>query len=218
MELDELKTAWQTLDRRLARDSAINLQLHRDHRLDRMRSSLRPLFWGQVVQVLFGIGFVVLAALLWSSQPTDAAVITAGVTVHAYGIACILVAGIVLGGLARIDHAAPVLKIQQRIARVRRGYIISGMVAGLPWWFLWVPLLIVLSALGGVDLYARAPSMVWMGLAIGAAGLLATAWFHRWSRRPARPRLARAMDDAVTGRSLRRAQTQLDELRRFEQE
>lgn len=110
------------------------------------------------------------------------------------------------------------LEIQRQIARVRRGYIVSGMVAGLPWWFLWVPVLMVLSALAGVDLQARAASTVWAGLAIGAAGLLGTAWFHRWSRCPARPRLAKAMDDAVTGRSLRRAQAQIDELRRFEQE
>jgi hypothetical protein len=92
------------------------------------------------------------------------------------------------------------------------------MVAGLPWWFLWVPILMVLAALVGVDLAARAPGLVWGGMAVGAAGLLGTWCLHRWSRRPGQARLAGAVDDAVTGRSLRRAQAQLDELRRFEQE
>jgi hypothetical protein len=218
MELDDFKSAWQALDQRLARDSAINLQLFRDHRLDKARSSLRPLFWGQVLQMGFGVAFIALAALLWSSKPEVASVIAAGVVVHAYGVACILMAGIVLAGMGKVEYSVPVLEIQKQLARVRRAYIVSGMVAGLPWWFLWVPVLMVGVGLGGVDLYARAPSLVWSGLGIGAAGLLATAWFHRWSRSGERPRLARAMEDAVTGRSLRKAQAHLEELVRFERE
>lgn len=60
MELDELKTAWQTLDRRLQQHNAINLQLFKDRKLDKARSSLRPLFWGQIAQMLFGLCFIVL--------------------------------------------------------------------------------------------------------------------------------------------------------------
>ncbi|MGH8678458.1 MAG: hypothetical protein ACREUQ_08935 [Burkholderiales bacterium] len=218
MELDELKTAWQALDKRLERDSAINLQLLRDRRIEKARSSLRPLYWGQVMQVLIGLLFIAAAALLWSTQPDAVPVIIAGVVVHAYGVACIMMAGIVLAGLSRIDNSAPVLEIQKQLARVRRAYIVSGIVAGLPWWFMWVPILMLLLGLGGVDLYAHAPGMVWSGLVIGVAGLLGTWWFHRWSRRPERARLAQAMDDAATGRSLRKAQAQLDELLRFERE
>jgi hypothetical protein len=218
MELDELKSAWKALDRRLERDAAINLQLLRERRLDKARGSLRPLYVGQILQMLWGLGFIVLGVLLWSTRPDAAAVIAAGMVVHAYGVVCIIGAGIVLGGIGRIEYAAPVLKIQKRLAQVRRAYIVSGMVAGLPWWFLWVPLLMVLLALGGVDLYAHTPATVWCGLGAGAVGMLATAWFHRWSRNPLRPRLAQAVESAVTGASLRKAQAQIDELLRFERE
>jgi hypothetical protein len=217
MELDEFKSAWKSLDARLARDNALSLQLLRDRRTDKARSSLRPLFWGQLAQMAFGLVFIVLGGLLWSTRPDVASVIVAGVVVHLYGLACAVLAGATLAGIGKIDYAAPVLEIQKALARVRKLYIVGGIVAGLPWWFLWVPLLIVLSALIGVDLVARAPGMVWIGLAVGAIGLLGTWWFHRWSRSPARPRLAEAMEDAVTGRSLRRAQAQLEELQRFEQ-
>lgn len=218
MELDDFKSAWQSLDQRLQRSNAINLQQFRDRRLDKMQSSLRPLFWGLIVQMLFGVGFVLLAAMLWMTQPHALTVIAAGVIVHAYGVVCIVMAGITLGRIRNIDYAMPVLEIQKHLARIRRIYILGGMIVGLPWWFLWVPILTVLLALVGVNLYTHAPSVIWIGLGIGAAGLLATWWLHRWSRSPNRPRLARAMDTAVTGRSLSRAQAQLDELKRFEQE
>ena len=218
MELDDFKSAWKTLDARLARDNQLNLQVLRDRRLDKARSSLRPVVWGQVLQMGFGVAVIALGALLWSTRPGVASVIVAGVLVHAYGVACIALAGMTLASLGKIDYAAPVLEIQMQLARVRRLYIIGGLVLGLPWWFLWVPILVVLAALAHIDLSAHAPGVVWGGLAIGAIGLLGTWCFHRWSRSPARPTLAAAVDDAVTGRSLRRARQQLEELQRFERE
>ena len=216
MELDDFKSAWQALDHRLQLDNTLKLHALRERKLDKARDSLRPLFRGQVVQILFGIPFILLAALLWISQPAHASSIIAGVLVHAYGVLTIIAAGVVLGALRDVDYAAPVLDIQKKLLRARTLYIRSGMVAGLPWWFLWVPLLMVLAGLGGNDLYAKAPGLVWIGLGVGVAGLAATAWFHRWSRDPSRPRLARAMEASVTGGSLRRAQARIDEVARFE--
>lgn len=219
MELDDLKQAWQTLDRRLQLDNSLKLHDLRERKLDKARGSLRPLFWGQVAQIaLFGLPFITLAALLWMNQPQYASVIVAGVVLHAYGVLTIIAAGVVLGQLGKIDYSAPVLDIQKQLARVRVLYIRSGMIAGLPWWFLWVVILMVLAGLGDVDLLAKAPWLVWSGLGIGAAGLLATWWFHRWSRRPERADFGRKMDDSLTGGSLRKAQAQLEELTRFEQE
>ena len=123
-----------------------------------------------------------------------------------------------MGLVASVDYAAPVLAIQQQLGKLRRMYVVSGMVAGLPWWLLWFALFMVLAGLGGMDLYAQSPSVIWLGLGIGIPGLLATWWLHRWSRNGKRPKLARAMEDSLTGGSLRKAQAQLDELARFEQE
>ena len=218
MELDDLKTAWHSLDRRLQQQHDLNVQLFRQNKLDRMQSGLRPLFWGQIAQILFGVLFIALAALLWMSHPVDAAVIAAGVVVHAYGVITVIAGAVVLAQMRRIDPSAPVLEIQKQLARARTLYVRSGMVAGLPWWFLWIVVLMVLAGLGDVNLLAKSPGVVWSGLGIGALGLLATWWFHRWSRHPSRPRLAQTLEDSVTGASLRRAKAQLDELMRFERE
>ncbi|MCB1566907.1 MAG: serine/threonine protein kinase [Xanthomonadales bacterium] len=218
MELDDLKSAWQSLDRRLELDNTLKLHDLRERKLDKARGSLRPLFWGQVAQILFGIPFILLASLLWMSQPAHASSIVAGVLVHAYGVLMIIAAGVVLGALREVDYAAPVLDIQKRLLRARTLYIRSGMVAGLPWWFLWIAILQVLAGLGDVDLLAKAPSLVWIGYGIGAVGLLATWWFHRWARRPQRAGFGRKMDDSLSGGSLRKALAQLDELQRFERD
>jgi hypothetical protein len=218
MELDDFKAAWQSLDHRLQRQHELNLQVFRQGKLDRMRSGLRPLFWGQIVQTLWGLCFLALAVLLWRQTPDEVPIIVAGVIVHAYGVACIIMAGVTLGRMTNINYSAPVLDIQKQLAKLQETYILGGMIAGLPWWFLWVPVLMTLAGLEGANLYARVPSMIWFGAAIGAAGLLATWWFHRWSRDPRRPRLAQAMEDGMTGASLRKAKAQLDELMQFERE
>jgi hypothetical protein len=217
MELDDLKAAWQTLDRRLDAQSALNLHIFRDGKLDKARRGLRPLFVGQLLQMAFGLAFILLAGLLWSGKPDAVSVILAGITLHAYGVACIIAAGITLGRIQHIDYSSAVVDIQKQLAGLRTSYIYSGMIAGLPWWFLWVPILMVLSGLSGVNLYVQAPDLVWTGLGIGAAGLLGTWWFHRWSRHPSRPRMAQMMEDSVAGTGLKKAQSVLDEIARFEQ-
>ena len=224
MENDELMAAWSLLGKQLERQSALQWQQLRERRLERIRGSLWPLRIGQVLQILLlGLPFMLLAALLWhraghSSATPPLPVLLAGIVVHAYGVAITVLAGCTLGMIGKIDYAAPVLDIQKQMEKVRRLYIVNGMVAGLPWWFLWVPIVIALSGLAGVDLYARAPGMVWMGLGIGALGLVATAAFHRWSRDPRRPRLAKALDDSIAGASLRKARLRLEELREFERD
>ena len=218
METHELKAAWQAIDKRFERENRLTWQLLRDQRLDKVRSSLWPLIMGQCLQMLFGIVFILLAVLLWNTSAKPVATMIAGIVVHAYGVIVIITAGVVLGKLRSVDYAAPVLAIQKQLAQVRRYYVISGMIAGLPWWFMWVPVLMVLIGLTGVDLYAHTPGTVWSGIAVGAIGLLSTALFHRWSRSSKRPKLARYMEDSVTGSSLRKAQLQLSELQRFEED
>ena len=217
MELDDFKSAWKTLDARLQRDSALQLQLLRDRKLDKARGKLRPLFWGQVAQMGFGLAFIVLASVLWSTRPETPSVIVAGIVMHAYGVLTVVAGGIVLARIRALDYAAPVLDIQKQLARARATYIRSGMIVGLAWWFLWVPLLMVLAGLNGGDLLARTPGFLWSGIGAGVVGLLGTAWFHHWARRPERADFGRKLDASLTGASLRRAQAELAELERFEQ-
>ncbi len=221
MELNDLKQAWQTLDKGLQQQNTLALRAYRDRQADKARRGLRPLLWGQVAQMFFGVLFVLLAAALWartgaSPQPLAWTTFAAGIFVHGYGVATIVLAGCTIGLAMAIDYSAPVVGIQKQLAKLRRFYIVNGMVAGLPWWLMWVPVLMVLSGLGGVDLYARAPSVVWIGLGIGIAGLLGTWRFQSWSRQPARAPLGQRLEDGAAGGSIRKAQRVLDEIVDFE--
>jgi hypothetical protein len=218
MELDEMKAIWQLLDKRLERENSMTFAMLRHQKLDGAKTSLRPLVVGQLLQLLWGATFILLAGLLWATRPSALPVIVAGVIVHAYGVGCVIVAGLVLSAIHRIDYAFPVVEVQGRLARVRRAYVVSGIVGGFTWWFFWVPLLMVLGGLVRVDLYAHAPSVVWIGIAVGAIGLSGTWWLYLHSRKSSNPRLRRVVDNAMIGRSLQRAQAQLEEVRSFEVE
>lgn len=215
MHPDELKHAWQALDLRLQRHDRLQLQAMLRQDLQRVRGSLRPLLWGQLLQLPFGLACIALASLLWRLQALPAHLIAAGVALHVYGVVTVAMAGIVLARLLRIDYAAPVLEIQRQLAHTRRWHVVAGLLCGLPWWLLWVPVLMALAALAGVDLLAHAPAMVWLGLGVGVAGLALCAALYKRSRDPARPRLAWLVDRWLGGDSLRRASTLLDEAARF---
>ena len=215
MELDDLKHAWKTLDRRLEQQNALNLQLLRDARVDRARRGLRPLAWGQALQIVVGAAGALLFGSFWPEHAGNLPLLASALVLHAYCVGLIITGGVVEGHIARIDHAAPVVAIQQQLLRLRRSYLISGMLAGLPWWFLSAPLIVVLSR-GAI--LERAPEAIWIMLAIGAVGLAGTWLFHRWAHRPQRAAFGRKLDEGAAGTSIRRATAALDELARFERE
>ena len=206
MELVDLKQAWQSLDHQLQKQNALQLQQYRESKLRSLGNSLRPLLWGQLVQMAFGIGFVLLGA---------------GIIAHVYGIATIIASGVMLGHIAKVDASLPVVEVQHRLLRMRKAYLISGMVVGLPWWVLWVVPLFVIAALQAMKTGGTAadlPMWLWLCLAGGMTGLIGTLAFHHWLHRPGREALARRMDDSAAGGSLRKAQAKLDELKRFMEE
>lgn len=219
MELDELKEAWKTLDKRLEQQGALNLHVFRQHRMDKLKSSLRPLSWGQALQIVVGALLALWGGSFWFDHRDIAHLLVAGLIVHAYGIVLIGFGAAMQTFLHRIDYSAPVLAIQRQLAHLRQIHIRGGMLAGLSWWFLWMPFLMMFfMSRHGADLYATAPSVIWIGTAVGIAGLLVNLWLHRWSRHPSRPRLAKVIEDSATGASLRKAQAYLDEIAQFEQE
>ncbi|TWI01002.1 hypothetical protein IP90_02624 [Luteimonas cucumeris] len=220
MELDELKAAWQTLDHRLQQHNAINLQLFKDNKLDKARSSLRPLLWGQLLQMGLGIGLILLGVACWTRNTDVAGLLVAGVLVHAFGVLTTAAAGITLGLMGSIDYSAPVLKIQKQMARLLRFYDLNAKACGLPWWIMWVPVVVAFAGLGEVDSQAATPDWIWISLAISVAGLLGTWGFQLWKQRtPAAQRSTRedgCIADGADG--IRRSQRILDEIARFEKE
>lgn len=219
MEPNELKNAWLQLGQRLERQEAVQLELLRDRKRDRMRGSLRPLFWGQILQVVFGVALIVLGVACWTRHPAGSGYFVAGLLVHALGVATAAAGGILSGLIGSLDYAAPVLAIQKRLGLIRRFYVCSAAAVGLPWWIMWVVVVVAAAGLKAPPGPTPAtPAWIWVSLAIGVAGLLATWWFHRWSHAPDRPGLAQRLRDGATGPSLRRAQNLLDELAEFERE
>ena len=219
MELDDLKQAWEALGHQLQQQNALQLQQYRESKLHGISKSLRPLFWGQLVQMAFGIGFVLLGVSMWRiGHGVAMPLFVAGIISHLYGIATIIASGVMLGHIAKVDASLPVVEVQHRLLRMRKAYLISGMVVGLPWWVLWVVPLFVIATLQAMKTRSNAtdiPMWLWLCLAGGMAGLVGTLVFHHWLHRPGREALAKRMDDGAAGGSLRRAQAQLDELKRF---
>ncbi len=216
MELDDLKLGWRTLGNALARQNDLMAREWRERKLDRARSSLRPLVAGQVLQIAFGIASVALGVSVWHRHVGGNALFASGLAIHVYGVLLIASAAIVLGLIGRIDYMAPVLAIQLAMARLRRIYVITSLALGLAWWMLWIPYVLAgFDVLFRVDLYPRMRGPVWWMIASGVAGLALTLALIAWSLHAAGPRLARALEDTATGFSLRRARAHLDELASF---
>ena len=220
IELDDLKQAWQTLDKRLEQQNALNLHLFKQSRLDKMKSGLRPLVWGQAIQILVGLLLAVWGGSFWVDHREVTHLLAAGLIVHVYGIVLIGFGVAMQTFIHGIAYAAPVVTIQRQLAHLRQLHARGGMLIGLPWWLLWMPFMMMffITMHPLADLYTRAPSVIWTGLAVGIPGLLATWGFHRWSRHPSRAALGKKLDDGAAGGSLLKAQAELDALKAYAEE
>lgn len=216
MELDEMKAAWKTLDQRLDTQAALNLHMFKEGKLDRLRRGLRPLVWGQAIQIVIGALIALWGGGFWVDHREVPHLLIAGLLVHASGISMIALGALMEALIARIDYSAPILTIQRQLAQLRKVYVRGGMAIGLPWWLLWMPFLMVLAGYAGVDGYRHAPSVIWIGTVVGIAGLFATWLFIRWANKY--PKLAKRLDDSAAGGGINKAQAYLDEIARFEQE
>jgi hypothetical protein len=216
VDLDDLKAAWRQLDRRLARHEAIALDDLRHRRLDGVRAHLRPLRWGQRLQIPLGVVVIVLSVASWRSRWDIVNVRIAAMVMHAYGAALILAGARTLTLLERLDYGAPVLEIQRRLAALQRWYGQSGLILGLAWWLLWLPALVMLAGAFGIDLLARGPRVLGGYVAVCVVGLLISLWLVRWAERSTRPAVRAWAERAAAGESLFRAAAALDEIRRFE--
>lgn len=219
MELDDLKAAWQALDSRMARQNALGALVYRESRLDRARRLLRPLWIGQVVQAIAGVGLIVGAAAFWTSHRDSAYWLACGLLLHLYGLMFILAAARNFHLMGCIDYGQPLLEIQKRLAALRVWRVnVEGPVFAVVGCFMWIPLVLVLLRVElGADIWLHAPSVVWSFIACGFLCLLGYFGLRYWSHRRG-GRVAEAFDREIAGKSVFRAQAALDEIARFERE
>lgn len=214
MELDDMKLAWQALDRRLEQQHALNLQLFRDGRMDKLRRGLRPLVWGQILQMAIGIVLAGVAVAFWIPRLHVMHLLACGLLVHLYGMVLIAFAARNLYLIQRVDYAAPVLGIQRQLADLRAWRVrVEAPVNAVLGCFVWVPVIWMNLAWYGIDLWS--PTFLYWSLSSSLAGLAVVAlvvWFM-W-----RAGMAGRMEDHAAGRSVQKAQAMLDELARFAQE
>lgn len=217
-ELDDLKSAWHTLNRNLERQHALALHQFRENKGARFRSGFRPLVFGQIIQIICGGFLALVGGSFWTGHLGVAHLMIYGLTVHLYGIMMIIFAARDLFLIKQFDYSAPVLILQKQIADLRAWHQRAGLWFGITGCFIWIPLLLMFFHDLGADVWRRNPSVVgWFFLsALISIGVLAA--IVAWSRRPGQEKFARSLEASSAGRSVKRAQSLLDEIAQFERE
>lgn len=217
-ELDDLKSAWQNLNRNIERQNKLALHQFRETKLTRFRSGFRPLVTGQIIQIICGALLALLGGSFWVDHLGVVHLMIYGISLHAYGVMMIVFAARDLFLIRQMDYAVPVLVLQKQIAALRRWHLRTGVWFGVAGCFIWIPAMLMIFEGLGADVWRRNPGVVGWFL---VSGLICFVIFYAiiaFSRRPGREKFARSLADSSVGRSVKRAESLLEEIERFEQE
>ncbi|MFK2876807.1 hypothetical protein [Rhodanobacter hydrolyticus] len=222
MELDEMKLAWQTLGRQLERQNALNEQLFRQGQADRLRRHLRPLVWGQSLQIALGIVLMLWGISFWSTHVGLWQAMACGIAMQAFGTLALIFPARLLSMQQGIDYAAPVLEIQRRLAQMRAWRVkVEAPVFAVLGSIIWIPALMMLAQyeadrVGGFALWQhlRPGTVVWLvSSVIVSLGVVALAYVvlrklghRRW------------LENNFAGSAIVKAESALQEIARFERE
>jgi uncharacterized membrane protein len=217
-ELDDLKIAWQTLNRNLERQHTLALHQFRESKMARFRSGFWPLVAGQIAQLIIGLLLALWGGSFWFDHPGVTHLMIYGISIHAYAIMLIVFSARDLYLIKRMDYAAAVLVLQKQLDALRRWHLRAALWFGSIGCFIWIPILLLFLYRRGVDVWLHRPAVVgWFFLSgLVSLGIFLAIIF--WSRRSGRENLAKKLEDESAGFSVKRAQAVLDEVARFEQE
>lgn len=219
MEIDELKQAWHSLGQQLERQEILSRRLITDRNLEHVRTNLRPLLWGQALQLLLGIAVTVLGVTCWTRNLQAPGLLAAGILLHAFGVLTAVMAGLTIGLAASVDYDAPVLRIQKRLALLLKFQALNSAICGAPWWIMWIPVVVAVSGIGDATPHDGFPAWIAISLGIGVVGLIGTwIWGVRSLRQAARNPSAPHRKVADGSDGIRRGQALLEEIARFERE
>ncbi|MCB1100559.1 MAG: serine/threonine protein kinase, partial [Verrucomicrobiae bacterium] len=190
--------------------SSAQVILLRDRLIERVRGALRPLLWGQLAQVVFGILLTGFYIFMWTRHTDIPHQLACGIIMHVYGVVLIGLGANAVSKIRGLDYAPPVANAKEQLSRIRSRYLISGSMAGLAWWLLWIP-----AAIGmGFDQMLW-PQALWPSLIVGIVGLAVCFGIAVWLVRPNAKNRKKWLD-AISAKSLVRARQALDELDEFD--
>lgn len=221
MELDDMKTAWRELDRRIDAGTEVDRRIWKELKLEQTRSTLSWLAGWPLLELVIDILAVLLVGAFLAEHIHAARYAVPAIVLQVAAILKLSATIRQLAMIARIDYAAPVVAIQRQLAALRALRIRTTMWIFLLALLLWTPLAIVgAKALLGLDLYrAFGPLWIALNVALGVAVIPLAIWIARrhagWFRNS---RLLQQLADDIAGRSLTRATGHLDEITRFEDE
>lgn len=219
MQLDDLKDVWAAHGAALERSLAINERLIRATLLGNVRTAFFRFQVVRSLEVALGIATIVAAIAVLTKHITDPRyLIVAGGVAAVAGYVSVLCA-YALRQTARIDYAAPVMKLQLTVERIRlaeyralKWTLLLGIVA-------WLPIaLILFEALTGFDALARVglpwlvANIVFGLVCLGIGQAISRRYVERTDLNP----WARRLVESLSGRAVRSATQQLAELAQFE--
>jgi len=217
MVLDDLKPAIADLDRKASQARSLGVAAYKEQKLDRTRASLRPVLWEHAGQIALGVLIALAVGPFWWNHRAEPGLLVSGLVLHVYAVLMIALGSRVIVLIRTLQLDAPVVQIQKALANLRRSYVMTGFVVGMPWWLLWIP---VISVVFGVDPFADWPAgWITANLIIGVVGILGTLWFfrHLWTASADSER-RRGAEESVAGKSFTSARGFLEEIARFERE
>lgn len=187
---------------------AARLLLTRRELLARVERSLRPLFRGQVLQILVGVALIVLGAYCWAPNTHMPSRVVNGVILHIYGILIVAQSILVCTRIQKIDYSRPLPQIRTNLDSLRSGYLRAGVLIGFIWWLMWIPAVVAL----GYDEILIAKSLV-PSLIVGILGFTVSLILYWLALRPSNPS-AESWKKRFSGKSITSAYLAFDEIER----
>jgi hypothetical protein len=181
MELDELKARWQEQDRKLDDCVRLNQQLLRESLLEKADSAvarLSRLLW---LELLLNVVAAILVGSFIGDHFQEPQFLVPAIALQLGIIALIIGAVRQLTAIARIDYAAPIVTIQERLESLR-----AERIRTVRWTLIlsplaWTPLFIVaVKGLFDFDVYsAFGPAWLIANLLFGLLVIVAALWVSR---------------------------------------
>lgn len=188
------------------RELAGRMLLTRRQLMQRIEKSLRPLFRGQVVQVLIGVVLILLGAQCWARNTGVPHRVVCGAILHVYGILVISQALLVCTRINSIDYSKPVDDIRSKLDSLQSGYLRAGVIIGFVWWLMWIPVAVSL----GFD-FVLHPHSLMVSLVVGIVGFVASVWLY-WRALSSGSTPADARRRKLSGGSIAAAYLALEEI------